>query len=123
MEGRGVFVNVKKRKEEKEENYQEYCQRREQEEKVRKEKEKLNKEKEKKERFEQSFSCWAESSPKAKYGERLQMPSFHSSFRNRKEDEWIDGFMRGLESEQIIAEVMSEVIDASASRPSMCNEK
>ena len=35
MEGRGVFVNVKKRKEEKEENYQEYCQRREQEEKVR----------------------------------------------------------------------------------------
>ena len=47
MEGRGVFVNVKKRKEEKEENYQEYCQRREQEEKVRKEKEKLKKEKEK----------------------------------------------------------------------------
>ena len=66
MEGRGVFVNVKKRKEEKEENYQEYCQRREQEEKVRKEKEKLIKEKEKKERFEQSFSCWAESSPKSK---------------------------------------------------------
>ena len=51
------------------------------------------------------------------------MPSFHFSFRNRKEDEWIDGFMRGLESEQIIAEVMSEVIDASASRSSMFNEK
>ena len=61
MEGRGVFVNVKKRKEE---TYQEYCQRREQEEKVRKEK--LKKEKEKKERFEQQFSCWAESSPKSK---------------------------------------------------------
>ena len=64
MEGRGVFV--KKRKKEKEENYQEYCQRREQEEKVRKEKEKLKKEKEKKERYEQSFSCSAESSPKSK---------------------------------------------------------
>ena len=61
MEGRGVFVDVKKRKEEKEENYQEYCQRREQEEKVKKEKEKLKKEKEKKdkekneEKFEKDF--------------------------------------------------------------------
>ena len=51
------------------------------------------------------------------------MPSFHSSFRNRKEDEWIDGFMRGLKSEEIIEEVMSEVIDASASRSSMFNEE
>ena len=40
-----------------------------------------------------------------------------------KEDEWIDGFMRGFESEQkIIAEVMSEVIDASASRSSIQEE-
>ena len=60
---------------------------------------------------------------KAKNGERLQMPSFHSSFRNRKEDERIDGLMRGLESEQIIAEVMLEVIDASASRSIMFNEE
>ena len=60
------------------------------------------------------FHAGLKVAQKAKNGERLQMPSFHSSFRNRKEDEWIDGFMRGLESEQIIAEVMSEVIDASS---------
>ena len=65
------------------------------------------------------FHAWQKVAQKAKNDERLQMPSFHSSFRNRKEDEWIDGFMRGLESEQIIA----EVIDASASRSSMFNEE
>ena len=45
MEGRGVFVNVKKRRQEKVESYQEFCERREKEEKIRKEKEKKEKEK------------------------------------------------------------------------------
>ena len=35
---------------------------------------------------------------KAKKGERLQMSSFHSSFRNREEDVWVQGFRQGLGS-------------------------
>ena len=69
------------------------------------------------------FHAGLKVAQKAENCERLQKPSFHSSFRNRKEDEWIDGFMRGLESEQISAEVMSEVIDVSEARSSMFNEE
>ena len=47
--------------------------------------------------------------------------SFHSSFRKGKEDEWISVFIRGLESEQMIAEVIDAT--SSRSRSSMFNEE
>ena len=87
MEGRGVFVNVKKRKEEKEENYQKYCQRREQKEKVWKEKEKL---KNGKKRRQRKYSACRRSTGRRKMNSILMFLTYSSIFHILK-------YLTGLE--------------------------